>query len=520
MKIKPEQMAKTLIRFVMVLVIGHSFEWRASAADRLPRSAPEAQGVSSEAITQLISAFTEQVDSMHGFMLVRHGQVVAEASWKPFDKDSRHTLYSLSKSFTSTAMGMAIDEGRLSLDDQVLSFFPGQTPANPSRNLESMRIRDLLSMSTGHTSGDLQAIDWDSEKSIVSQFLELEVDHKPGTHFLYNTPATYMCSAILQKVTGQRLTDYLEPRLFQPLGIEDPVWDACHDGIDYGGFGLNVRLEDIACFGQMLLQGGVWNNRQLVSQEWIDQAGSRQTSNGSNPDSDWEQGYGFQFWRCRHNAWRGDGAFGQFCIMIPDHDAVVAITSGTGNMGLIMHLIWEILLPDFRSRPLPENSKGHSDMVSMIRRLELPAVESVHPAAVIGELGSKRFVAVDAGSQIKSFSLSVEKDSYVWVAQTGLGEIRAEARPGTWTQADYRPLYMDGQKAGLGQRVPAAVSMGWVRESAFRLKFWLTETPFAHVIDLLVDKDDGTDKSVTMEYSLNVSLGGPRKRAEEKFLAK
>ena len=519
MRKKPEAMAKTLIRFLLVLVIGHSLEWSARAGERLPRSTPEAQGVSSESITQLISAFSERVDSMHGFMLVRHGHVVAEASWKPFDKDSRHTLYSLSKSFTSTAIGMAIDEGRLSLDDQVLSFFPDEAPANPSNNLQSMRIRDLLSMSTGHTSGDLQTIDWDSEKSIVSQFLALEVDHKPGTHFLYNTPATYMCSAILHKVTGQRLTDYLEPRLFKPLGIEDPVWDACHDGIDYGGFGLNVRLEDIACFGQMLLQGGEWNSRQLVSEEWIAKAKSKQTSNGSNPDSDWEQGYGFQFWRCRHNAWRGDGAFGQFCIMIPDHDAVIAITSGTGNMGFILHLIWEILLPDFRSHPLPDNPEGHSDMETMIKRLELPTIDSIHQSPVAGELGAKHFVAMDSDSQIKSFSLSVDKGSYVWAAQTDLGEIRAEARPETWTKVDYLPIYMEGQKAGLGQRVPAAVSMGWVSESTFRLKFWLTETPFAHIIDLVVDKAGGVGAPVTMEYSLNVSLGGPRKRAEVKFRA-
>ena len=162
-----------------------------------------------------------------------------------------------------------------------------------------------------------------------------------------------MLSAIVQKVTGETVFNYLRPRLFDPLGIENPTWDASPQGITFGGVGLNIRTEDIARFGQLYLQKGQWNGKQLLPASWVETATARQTSNGSDPTSDWDQGYGYQFWRCRHGFYRGDGAFGQYCIVMPDQDAVVAITSGTRNMPAIMNLVWDKLLPAMQPMPLP-----------------------------------------------------------------------------------------------------------------------------------------------------------------------
>ncbi|HLY74380.1 MAG TPA: serine hydrolase, partial [Planctomycetota bacterium] len=276
------------------------------------RTAPEAQGVASAAILSFLED-ADRIDAMNSFMLVRHGHVIAEGWWGPYDSESNHELYSLSKSFTSTAVGFAVAEGRLSLDDEVLKLFPEDAPPEPSANLKSMRIRDLLTMSAGHQDETSSAADKITPKS----FLSHPVPHKPGTHFKYNTPASFMLSAAVQKRTGQTLVEYLKPRLFEPLGISRPVWDTNSQGIALGGYGLRVRTEDIARFGQLYLQRGVWQGKQLLPADWIDLATSRQVSNGSNPKSDWEQGYGFQFWRCRHGAYRGDGAFGQYCVVLP-----------------------------------------------------------------------------------------------------------------------------------------------------------------------------------------------------------
>src|SRR5690348_799820 len=277
----------------------------AHAAGPLPRNAPEAQGVSSAALLDFVNALDQQIDGMHSVMVVRHGEVIAEGWWAPYDAEHNHVLYSLSKSFTSTAVGLAVAEGKLSVDDEVLKFFPGDAPEKPSDNLKSMLVSDLLRMSTGHQVEPKRPADQVWTKAFLAQ----TVPFKPGTHFLYNTSATYMLSAIVQKVTGQTVLDYLRPRLFEPLGIENPTWGTSPQGISLGGYGLSIRTEDIAKFGQLYLQKGQWHGKQLVPAAWVETATARQTSNGSNPQSDWDQGYGYQFWRARHGAYRGDGAF-------------------------------------------------------------------------------------------------------------------------------------------------------------------------------------------------------------------
>src|SRR6185369_15697784 len=267
-------------------------------------------------------------------------------------------LYSLSKSFTSTAVGFAVAEGKLSIDDEVLKFFPDDQPANVSDNLKAMRVRDLLMMSTGQQDEPPTAPDAISAKSFLAQ----AVPHLPGTHFKYNTAATFMQSAIVQKVTGQTVLDFLRPRLFEPLGIEHPLWDTNFQGISLGGYGLRVRTEDIAKFGQLYLQKGRWNGKQLIPAEWVAMATSKQTSNGSDPTSDWNQGYGFQFWRCRHNAYRGDGAFGQYCVVMPDQDAVVAITSGVKDMQAVLNVMWDKLLPGIETKKLRANNAASQQL--------------------------------------------------------------------------------------------------------------------------------------------------------------
>ncbi len=332
----------------------------------LPRSTPESQGVSSAAIRDFLETADRKVNSMHSFMLVRHGHVVVEAWWQPEAADKPHVLWSLSKSFTSTAVGLAVAEGKLSIDDPVLKFFPDDPPPESSANLKAMRIRDLLTMNAGHQ----DELNWREADHWVKAFLAHPVPHKPGTHFRYNTPATYMLSAIVQQVTGETVLDYLTPRLFDPLGITKPKWETSPQDISIGGYGLYLRTEDIAKFGQLYLQKGEWNGKQLIPTSWIEQATSKQVSNGSNPESDWDQGYGFQFWRCRHGAYRGDGKDGQFCIVLPEQDAVIAITANTGNLQAELNIVWDKLLPAFSEQPLEENPVQKAKLKVMISQLK------------------------------------------------------------------------------------------------------------------------------------------------------
>ncbi len=341
---------------------------------QLPRSTPEAQGISSAAILAFVVAAEANILELHSFMLLRHGQVVAEGWWSPYSPEHPHMLFSLSKSFTSSAIGLAVAEGRLSVDDPVLSFFPADAPAVVSANLAVMRVRHLLSMSTGHHEDSRGRMWIRYRKNWVKGFLALPVEHVPGTYWVYDSGATYMLSAIIQKTTGMKLLDYLQLRLFAPLGIQGATWETSPQGINIGSWGLSLKTEDIARFGQLYLQKGMWNGRRILSETWVDEATSSQIAN-DRPDPDWHQGYGYQFWRCQHGAYRGDGAFGQYCIVMPEQDAVLAITSGVVEMQPPLNLVWEHLLPAMGPAALPANPEVHVKLARKLSGLALLATQ-------------------------------------------------------------------------------------------------------------------------------------------------
>jgi len=476
----------------------------------LPRSSPEAQGVSSAAVLSFVEAADRDIDSMNSFMLLRHGHVVAEGWWFPYNAESPHALYSLSKSFTSTAVGLAIAEGKLSLDDEVLKFFPENAPANPSGNLKAMRVSDLLRMSTGNQTEPPRPADQPWTKA----FLAHPVPFKPGTHFLYNTSGTYMLSATVQKATGQTLLEYLRPRLFEPLGIEHPTWETSPEGISTGGYGLSIRTEDIARFGQFYLQKGKWQGKQLVPEAWVEAATARQTSNGSSPDSDWDQGYGYQFWRCRHGAYRGDGAFGQYCIVLPEQDAVIAITSGVRDMQAVLNLIWDRLLPALKSSSPPTRSgaaglapdeAARKKLEHTLRNLSLRPVEGKGaPAKVSG----KKYVFAAKERKLEAITLENRGDdgTVTLIARFDGVEQRIVCGHGVWQKG--RIGFPSATNRALGPlwgqlpEQPVAASGAWTADDTFTAKLCLYETPFIVTIRL---KFSGQELQYDCEA--NVSFG-------------
>lgn len=313
-----------------------------------------------DSVSKAMDGFFElaAADSMdiHSVMIVRDGSVIY-SRWQSEGVDTvPHVLHSVSKTFTATAVGLAIADGKLALTDKVIDFFPDKLPADVSDNLKAMTVRDLLTMTCGHDvepSGRGEGTDW------VEAFLAWPVEHKPGTFYLYNSLGTYMCSAIVQKVTGEKVVDYLDARLFQPLHIDKPRWEESPQGINCGGWGLYLKTEDLAKMGQLLLQKGEWNGQQLIPAEWVAEMSKKQVES-VNPGtrmedaaakgmtletSDWMQGYGYQMWRCRPGCFRADGARGQYIIIVPDKNAVIAITSDNADLQGELNLVWERILP-------------------------------------------------------------------------------------------------------------------------------------------------------------------------------
>jgi CubicO group peptidase (beta-lactamase class C family) len=312
----------------------------------LPRSTPEAQGLSAAALDSFVAALDASDQEIQTVVLVRHGHVVLEEEWAPYRLADRHMLFSVSKSFTSMAIGLLVEAGHLSIDDQVISFFDADDlPTEISDNLAAMRIRHLLTMTTGQSLDTVERLSRD--RRMVRLFLGLEVENEPGTLFVYNTGATYVLSAILQRITGETLLDYLRPRLFEPLGATEAIWDKSREGITTGGWGLSLTTDSLARFGQLLVQRGEWDGKQLIPAEWIDAATAKQVPNDNQDNPDWQQGYGFQFWRARHGGYRGDGAFGQYCAVLPEQDAALIITSASPDMQATLDVVWEHLLPAF-----------------------------------------------------------------------------------------------------------------------------------------------------------------------------
>ena len=294
--------------------------------------------------------------NIQSVMVLQHGKVLYEKWLNGGEPQTPHILNSVSKTFTSAAVGLAVGEGLLSLDDKLVSFFPDDLPPTPSENLKKVTIRHLLTMNCGHDSEPSRRRDGDTW---VKTFLAWPVEHEPGTWYCYNSMGTYMLSAIVQKVTGQKIVDYLQPRLFDPLGIEAPRWEESPQGINCGGWGLYLKTEDLAKMGQLLLQKGKWKKKQVLPKNYVTEMTRAQVPcqpAGTSPDkiaergltkenSDWVQGYGYQVWRCRHNAFRADGAGGQYIIVIPEKDAVVINTAELGDMQAELNLIWDHILP-------------------------------------------------------------------------------------------------------------------------------------------------------------------------------
>ncbi|HEU4872570.1 MAG TPA: serine hydrolase [Pyrinomonadaceae bacterium] len=496
---------KTGALFLLCLIV--AITGPSSWAQKLPRSSPEQQGISSADLLAFIEAADKDIDTMNSFMLVRHGYVVAEGWWAPYDRETPHLLYSLSKSFTSTAVGLAISEGKLSLDDPVIKFFPDEAPVDPSANLRAMRVRDLLRMNTGNqTEAPIRVDDPGKQTDTwVKTFLSHPVPFKPGTHFLYNSPATYMLSAIVQKVTGMTVLDYLRPRLFEPLGIKDPTWITSPQGITAGAYGLSVRTEDIARFGELYLRKGIWNGKQLLPAVWVAQATSMQTSTGSAPASDWDQGYGYQFWRSRHNSFRGDGAFGQYCMVIPELDAVVAITSGVRNMQQVMNLVWDKLLPAMKPGRLHENASARRQLQARLASLAVKFPGGTASSPTLANVSGKWFEFSENNRGIKSVSLDFNSVSPTLTVRTATGETQMKIGNNVWAKS--RGTFANGLDRFLSVSANPliAASGAWTATDTFTVKIILYETPFYSILNFKFDGD-----RLLIDSEQNVAFGPTR----------
>ncbi|MFE6175451.1 serine hydrolase domain-containing protein [Streptomyces sp. NPDC056464] len=439
------------------------------SARPLPSSTPAAQGVDASGVL----AFLDALDAApaiepHSLMILRHGSLVASGWWAPYTPERPHLLYSISKSFTATAAGLAAAEGLIRLDDPVISYFPEFEADITDPRSRAMLVRHVASMASGHDSDTIfEARKRDSE-DLVRGFLQVPPPRDPGTVFAYNQPATFTLSAIVQRASGVSLTEYLRPRLLDPLGIGDVAWLKDRSGRELGFSGLHATTDAVARLGRLYLQGGVWEGERLLPEWWVTEATRAQISNSEvMPGDDWQRGYGFKFWMSRHG-YRGDGAFGQFCVVLPEHDAVIATTADTWDMQGLLNLVWEHLLPAFRQAPLTGGEEADAALAERLAGLALPPASGEPAPAERARSWSAEAFTPDGGrcEQLpKLTAVDLAPDGDGWTL--------------TLTEDGHRlPLRLGGAGWTVTEDpVPTAVSGGWTDPDTLVVDVAFLETP-------------------------------------------
>lgn len=512
---------------------------RVEQSPGLTRSSPAAEGIDDAAILNFVEALSTELGAPHSMMLLVHGKVIAEGWWTPFVPDAQHMLFSVSKSFTSTAIGLLIDEGRLSVESRVIELLPDDAPARISPNLAAMTVRDLLTMTSGHATDTLEAI----ERSAMAggsnwarAILAEPIAHVPGSTFVYNSGATYLLSAILTRITGQRLIDYLTPHLFAPLGIHSATWEQCPRGIDVGGWGLALTTEQIAAFGQLLLQGGRWQDAQIVPADWVAEATAFQVPNGDGDLRDAEgnvtdssQGYGYQFWRCQApGAYRADGAFGQMCIFLPEQDAVLVLTNGIESGQSALNVVWEHLLPHLPVTGAPAQGDSSVERAGVERagvdlavedtaalRTALQTLELAPPigtafSVVAGRVSGQRYVleANDLGLEAVTLSFGTGRVGAAALTLNFAGiDFPLECGSGEWIDSQLPFLARGIIMTSHTPTHPVSLAGAWVDALTFLVTIQYTETPFALTLSMRFATEGPAEGSVVVRLSQSVSFG-------------
>ena len=483
-----------------LLAIGLMASLSANAQiNELPRSTPEEQGVPSKALVALFdSLHALPLTDMHAVVVMRHGKVIGEMYPKPYAPEYRHTMYSCSKTFVGIAVGLAIEDNRLRLDDRIAAIFPELLPDSVSKDLADMTVRHLLTMASGVKP------DWNMRsrgKEWIRTFLSKPVK-EPGTQYAYDSMVSYMLAAVVQKVTGKKLTEYLQERVFTPMNVTEWAWEESPEGVNTGGWGVHIQPESLAKFGQLILNEGRWEGKQLVPAEWIREMCKKHRETG-------REVYGYHIWHCggHDGAVRADGALGQYVISVLDKDMVVVMTEATlGNGRDQRRLIWDVLLPHIQDEPLPANKKDYQKLLKKQEGYKLAEVKGKASSAFASNWENK---TIELGKNTfgwKSLKLNFgKKEVTMTVTETNGKSYELPFGYQQWmtTTFDSYPPYsitpIDRFK-GLEGPYYASGSYAWISKEELQLKVHYVNWVSALEITFRLDENGEVKLNVQTNY--------------------
>ena len=455
----------------------------------LPTSPPSTQHVDARGVLALVDALEADGHDPHSLLVARHGHVVARGWWAPYAADRAQLVYSLSKSFTAATVGVLVDEGLVRLDDRVFDLVPaGELPvgAEIPERYQRLTVGHCLTMATGHADDAwtpavaraARTRSDDGTDPTLGAILAVPPEHDPGTVWAYNQVATYLAGSVVRAVTGLGLLEVARGRLLDHVGAHDVRWLRTATGRELAFSGIHVPSEAVLALAQTHLDGGTWQGRRLLSSAWVVQATAPTGLPNTDPDADpdWAQGYGCSFWSARHG-YRGDGAYGQFAIVLPEQDLAVAITSEAADMQAVLDLVWQHLLPAVDGQV---DASADHQLARRLATLSVPALASTaagpdaaswarsHDSTLPASYGGMR---LEPGGPAATYELVLEREGTPVTVAVG---------DGRWTES---------VPALDGVQLPVVAAGGWQRDGTFAADLRLIETP--HTIRLR-SRTDGT----------------------------
>lgn len=462
----------------------------------IPRAAPRDKGVNSALMGSFLDEAGKLGVELNSVMMWRAGAVVAEGWWWPYQNTLRHMMHSATKSFLSTAIGFAVEEGLIALDDNVLSFFPEHAPGDPSDHLASMTIADLLTQTSGHSHGT-SGSQWRSiPTSWIAEFLKIGVPYPPGAKFRYSSATSFMLSAIITKVTGDNVHAYLEPRLFEPLGISDLQWDLGPENINPGGNGISARSEDLLKLAILHLRDGMWNDRLVLPSQWVRDATSAKRGNP----------YGYHWWIGPGGCFYAYGVFGQFAFVFPQHDAILVTTAATPyGEETLRSLVWHYFPALFEAPLAKDAAAADSALETRLASLRLLPVPEASCPSRQDRISGVTYVAEPNADQIEWIRLTFDNGRCLFAMKDHRGEHVVTAGLDDWidgsTTISGSPLHHGYEPDSM-----AVVAGGrWTDTHRFEMTWQFTETAFQDTVVVAFDDKSG----LTFERSVNTNSMSP-----------
>jgi len=445
----------------------------------LKASSPESLGIPSSAILNFLERIDRQQTCMHGFLLLRKGKIAAEGYWAPYTENSMHRMYSVSKSFVSMAIGLMIDEGKLTLNDRVADFFKDKVSENLHPYLTETTIRDLLIMATPHnsTSYSFNDNDW------AATFFQTEPSHPPGTVFSYDTAGTVILNTIVERVSGLPFLEYMRKKLLDPIGVSKDVWCIkTPEGTSWGGSGVICRLRDMARMAYMCMNKGRWNDTQLISEEYIEAATSKQIDNSIKGGC----GYGYQIWMTESNgfAFRGMGSQLAFCF--PDKDLLFTCisdtqgsgVSGSGAMGAgISDSFYEEIFNKIQDSSLPEDTNSYNMLKNKIESLKILPQRGSLTSTFQQKINGMWYNLSKNRMGILKTRFVFKGDIGVWEYENATGEHQFVFGIGKIIAGSFPQNNYYGEKIGTisGKCYDCLSSAAWVEEHKLNMLVYVTD---------------------------------------------